>query len=90
MKTYNEFKNKLLRNKKVKAEYEKNKPEYDLISQLIEKRIDAGMTQSDVAKILGTKQTSISRLESGQYGVSVNRYVQYADAIGSKLRINLE
>lgn len=90
MKTYKEFKNKLLSNKAVKAEYEKYKPEYDLISQLIEKRIEVGMTQSDVAKKLGTKQTSISRLESGEYGASVNRYVQYADAVGSKLRINLE
>ncbi len=90
MKTYKELKEKYLSDSEVSAEYEKNKPEYDLISQLIGKRIKAGMTQSDVAKKLGTKQEAISRLESGEHGVSVNRYSQYADAVGSKLSINLD
>jgi DNA-binding XRE family transcriptional regulator len=90
MKTYKEFKAILFKDKKVKAEYLKNKPEYDLISQLIEKRLKIGMTQSDVAKILGTKQTAISRLESGEHSTSINRYVQYAGAVDSKLRISLE
>lgn len=90
MKTYKELKEKYLSDPEVKAEYEKNKPEYDLISQLIGKRIKAGMTQSDVAKKLGTKQAAISRIESGEHGVSVNRYSQYADAVGSKLSINLD
>lgn len=90
MKTHKEFKEILFKNKLVKAEYEKNKPEYNLISQLIGKRIKAGMTQSDVAKKLGTKQAVISRLESGEHGVSVYRYSQYADAIGSRLSISLD
>lgn len=90
MKTYKEFKKELLKNEKVRSEYEKNKPEYDLISKLIEKRIKAGMTQSDVAKKLGTKQAAISRLESGEHGISVYRYSQYADAVGSKLSIKLD
>lgn len=85
MKTYKEFKEKYLKNPKVRAEYEKNNPEYELISQLIGKRIEAGMTQSDVAKKLGTKQEAISRLESGQHSVSVKRYIQYVEALGGKL-----
>lgn len=89
MKTYKELKEKFLSDPEVKAEYEKNKPEYELISQLIGKRIKAGMTQSDVAKKLGTKQEAISRMESGGHKVSINRYFQYANAVDAKLQINV-
>lgn len=73
----------------VKAEYDRLKPEYDLIKELIQKRLKKGLTQSDVAKKMGTKQAAISRLESGINGGSLERYAKYADAVASNLRITL-
>lgn len=90
MKTLAEYTKELFEDPEVKAEYEKLKPEYALIHQLIKRRQKQGMTQSDVAKKLGTKQASVSRMESGGYGTSLERYSRYADAVGSKLKITLD
>jgi|WetSurMetagenome_2_1015567.scaffolds.fasta_scaffold22419_6 predicted transcriptional regulator len=90
MITFEELKEKLLKDKEFKEEYDRLKPEYDLIGQLIKKRLKKGMTQKDVAKKMGTKQAAVSRMESGLYNSSINRYCQYADAVGSKIEINLK
>lgn len=90
MKTFKEFKRKLLSDPEAKAEYDRLKPEYDLIRLLIKRRLKKGMTQTDVAKKLGTKQTSVSRLESGANGASLERYVHYASAVGGKLKVSLD
>lgn len=89
MKTLAEFTEEIFKNPEVKAEYDRLKPEYDLIRQMIRKRLQKGMTQSDIAKKLGTKQASISRLESGDFNISLRRYAQYAQAVGSRLQIKL-
>ena len=47
------------------------------------------MTQADLAKITGTKQSAISRLESGTYNPSVAFLRQIASALKSKLKIQL-
>lgn len=90
MKTLAEFTKELFKDPEVKAEFERLKPEYDLIRQLIKRRQKKGMTQTDVAKKLGTKQASVSRMESGGYGTSLERYARYADALGGKLKISLD
>jgi len=89
MKTLKEFDKMLFSDPDVKAAYERLKPEYDLIGQLIRKRLNKGMTQSDVAKKMKTKQASVSRLESGDFNISLKRYAQYAEAVGSQLQIRL-
>lgn len=90
MITFDELRDKLLKDKKFREEYDRLKPEYDLIGQLIKKRLKKGMTQLDVAKKMGTKQTAVSRLESGAHSTSIGRYSQYADAIGGKIEFNLK
>ncbi len=90
MKTFQEFKKELLKDPETKAEYDRLKPEYDLIRLLIKRRLNRGMTQTDVARKLGTKQTSVSRLESGANGASLERYAHYASAVGSKLKVSLD
>jgi len=90
MITFDEFKKKLMKDPEVRAEYDRLKPEYDLILQMIRKRRESGMTQGDVAKKLGTKQAAISRMESGDNRISLGRYAKYAEAIGSKIKITLD
>ncbi len=90
MKNFQQLKAKLLKNDLVKLEYDKLKPEYELLRKLIQKRLKKGMTQSDVAKKIGTKQEAVSRLESGRSSSTLNRYSQYADAVGSKIEISLK
>lgn len=89
MKNYEELKNKLLKNKEIKKNYEALKPEFEFIAAIIEKRIERGLTQKMLAQKLGTKQSAISRLESGGYNPSFSFLKKIADVMGLKLRISL-
>ena len=60
MKKWNDLKKELLLNKQVADEYEKLEPKYKLIGDLIEARLKKGLTQEQLAKKIGTKQSAIA------------------------------
>ena len=66
-KTYKQLKRKLLKDKEIKKAYEKLEPEFAVIRMIIKKRIEKGLTQKELARRIGTKQSAVSRLESGTY-----------------------
>ncbi len=70
-RSFSTFKKKLLKNKKIREEYEKLEPEFELACKLIEKRAQRGMTQAELAKKMKTKQSAIARLESGSYNMTL-------------------
>ncbi|MCL5970262.1 MAG: helix-turn-helix transcriptional regulator [Patescibacteria group bacterium] len=90
MKSWKSFKQELLKEKNVALEYEKLKPKYALISQLIEARAKKGITQKELAKKIGTKQSAIARLESGNTNPSLSFLEKIALALGYKLRIQFK
>ncbi len=55
---------------------------FELACLAEEIRIIAGITQSELAKRMGTKQESISRAESGSIELSVSFLKRMADAAG--------
>ena len=90
MQTFAEFKKEALKDKKIKAEYEKLGPEFELARMLIEKRLKMGMTQKQLAQKIGTKQAAISRLESGEYNPSFLLLQKVARALNAKLQVSLK
>lgn len=90
MKTWKTLKKELLKNKEVAKEYESLKPRYQLISQLIESRRRKGLTQEQLAKKIGTKQSAIARLESGSSNPSMAFLEKIAKAFGSRLVIQVK
>ena len=54
---------------------------------IIERRLAKGLTQSDLAKKLGTKQSAIARLESGNYNPSLAFLNKVATALDTKLKV---
>jgi len=79
----------LLKNPELVEELKKNELEYQLIADFIQARLDLKMTQTDLAKITGTKQSNISRFESGNYNPSLEFLEKVAIALGKKLKIDL-
>lgn len=90
MENWKTVKKELLKNRKVKREYERLRPRYVLISQLIETRNKRGLTQEDLAKKIGTKQSAIARLESGNSNPSIDFLDKLTQALGSKLIIQVQ
>ncbi len=78
---------KSLKNSKIKAEYDKLQPEFAVIRAIIRARADQGITQKDLAEKIGTKQSVISRLESGNANPSIGFLKKLAAALNTKLEI---
>lgn len=89
MKNWKTFKKELLQDKRVAQEYKKLEPHYQLISQLIEARIKRGLTQEELARKIGTRQSAIARLESGNANPTIAFLEKIAQAIGSRLIIQV-
>lgn len=87
--SFENVKNNLMLDAEFKEEYEKLKPRYQVISQIIEARKEQNMTQADLAKKVGTQRSNISRLESGNYNPSLDFLIKVAHCLGKELKIQL-
>ncbi len=89
MKNYIQFKKKLLKNKEIQKVYNKLEPEFHLIQIVIKKRLEQGLTQAKLARRMGTKQSAVSRFESGTYNPTISFLQKIADALGVQLKISV-
>lgn len=86
---FSEVKRRLLSDSKVEAAYKELAPTYEMIKQIIKARTEQNLTQADLAKKMGTKQSNISRLESGSYNPSLSFLQKVALSLGKDLHIVL-
>ena len=88
--TFAEFREKALANNEVREEYEALSLAYDLRKKLIALRKEAGLTQEELAEILHTQKSNISRLENVNSSSSpkLSTIEEYAQAVGYKVEIN--
>lgn len=89
MESWEDVKKELLKNPDVKKEYDRLAPRYQLISDLIALRIKKGLSQAEVAKKIGTKQSAIARIESGDENLTIDSVQKMTDALGAKIRISV-
>ena len=88
--TFETFKKKALLNQEVKKEYDSLSTAYNLRKKLIAMRKKAGLTQEELAAMLMTKKSNISRLENvnSQISPKISTIEEYAKAVGYKIKIN--
>ncbi len=88
--TFKDFKKKALTDSEVKKEYDLLTPAYELRKRLIRLRKQAGLTQEEMARLLNTKKSNISRLENVNSKISptISTIEKYARAIGYNIDIN--
>jgi transcriptional regulator with XRE-family HTH domain len=90
---HSEFKKKAQKREGVKAAYDTMAPEFSLLRELLRARQNAGLSQAEVAKIMGTKAPAVTRLESslssGKHSPSIATLKKYAKALGCHLEIKL-
>ena len=90
--TLREFKDQALKNPDVKAAYDELAPAYAMKRDMIAMRKAKGFTQEDMANLLGTKKSNISRLESVNTGSSprLATIEDYARVLGYRVKIAFE
>jgi ribosome-binding protein aMBF1 (putative translation factor) len=71
-------------------EYEALEDEFALAAAFIKARLDAGLTQEQVAERMGTTQSAIARLEGGKARPSTATLAKFAQATGTRLRVSFE
>ena len=87
--SFDEMKKDLLKDDEFKAKYEKLKPRYEAIEQIIRARKEQNMTQAELAKRVGTQKSNISRLESGNCNPSLDFLTKVSEALGKSLVVQL-
>ncbi len=82
MKTLNTFRAEIFNNNPaVKAAYNEQEAEFSLVKTMIQARMNAGLTQEQVAERMGTTQSAIARIESGKTLPSMKTLTRYAKVL---------
>lgn len=90
MKTLQEVKAGLLKDKAVRESYAALEDEFSVAHELIAARLKAGLTQIEVAERMGTKQSVIARMESGRTLPSLRTLSRYAKALGCTVTVTVK
>lgn len=61
-----------------------------LARALTERRVELGLTQTDVAARMGTSQSAVARIEAGHLDVRMSTIERYAEAVGHVVSWRLE
>ena len=90
--TFEAFKAEALQDPDVRAEYDALEDDYQLKRRMITMRKEAGLTQEQMAEKLGTKKSSISRLESINAANSprLATLEDYARVLGYAIKVEFE
>lgn len=81
------WKREALKNPKIKAEYDKQQPEFAVIEAVLKARREKGLTQAQLAKKIDSKQSVISRLEKGNANPTLSFLKKIAEALNTHLEI---
>ncbi len=84
---HEQVKKMMLKDPEVKKEYDELAPLYEIQEEIIKLRNEMGLNQQQLADLIGTKQSAISRLESGNYNPSVQLLIKLAKAFNKELHI---
>ncbi len=88
MSKWEDLEKELLADTATKREFDKLAPRYAVISELIKGRIKYNMTQAQLAKAVGTKQSAIARLESGNINPSLEFLQKVAQVMGLSVHLS--
>ncbi len=94
MRTHEQVVEKLLRRPGVRKEVERiEREESALLDVLLRARHEAGLSQAQVAELMGTQAPSVARLErslaTGKHSPSIATLRKYAEACGRRLVLDV-
>ena len=90
MTTYEELLAKNLKNAEFNELYTKTRPLFEIKKKLIKARIDAGLSQAKIAKLMNVSQSVVARFESSTNAdFKFSTLQKYVEACGLKFNFSL-
>jgi transcriptional regulator with XRE-family HTH domain len=87
MSEWKEFRDKMLLDPEVRAEYDALEPEFTIIQAMIDARKITGLTQKQLSEKTGITQGDISKIERGEANPSLRTLKRLASGMNTKLKI---
>ena len=78
------------RDPEVAAELARTSVANQLAILIVRYRVEQGLTQTALARLLGLKQPAVARLEAGDHEPSVATLARLANKLGIRLRLDVE
>lgn len=72
-----------------RKEWEESKTEYELARRIIQLRKARGITQEDLARLMRTKQSAISRIENGDQNITLSTLKKLATVFNEPIKIEI-
>lgn len=88
--TWEEFEKKLFKQPGFKEAVEETRLEYEIARALIKARIEKGLTQAEVARLMNTKQSVISRVENARTVPSLAFLKRLAEVLDASLQVQFK
>lgn len=88
--THDELKAELMKDPGFRREYEKLEPEFQIARQIIGARLRRKMSQERLARLVGTGQAVISRLEGMNARPSLSLLERVARALNTKITVAIQ
>jgi transcriptional regulator with XRE-family HTH domain len=74
----------------IKAEYERLGPRWEAATAIIFARNERGLSQRDLARLMGVSQPVVARLESAEHSPRLDSLAAAAKAMGLRIRVVFE
>lgn len=87
---WKDHKKELLKNPEFKKALKETALEYEIARAIIEARVNKGLTQSDLAKRLDTRQSVISRVENAKTTPSLSFLKRLASVLETTLQVSFK
>ena len=78
-----------LKNKEFKKHYDEFGKQLEIAYQLMQLRKEKRMSQIELAKQIGTTQSNVARMESGQQNFTIGTLIKVAEIFEKDLRVSI-
>src|SRR5260221_6832864 len=79
-----------MRDPEYRREYERTRLANDVAIKVIGYRVDHGLSQAALGRLIGMRQPHVARLESGDHEPSVATLARLADALGVDFSVDIK
>lgn len=87
---WEDFEKELLARPGFKEALEETRLEYEIARALIKARLEKGLTQAEIAKMMNTKQSVISRVENARTMPSLAFLKRLAEVLNASLKVQFK